>query len=143
MLNLRPSILDQGIVAALEWLSLQFSKTYNVACRFKSNQESVGLTSACCTAMFRICQEALTNVAKHANATQVTIELFATPEAVNLEISDNGAGVTASALKSNERFGIRGMRERAYGLGGWIEVHGSPTSGTTVMLSMPAESDAA
>ncbi len=137
MHNLRPSILDQGIVAALEWLALQFRKNYDTDCSFSTNQQKIALTEARCTAMFRICQEALTNIAKHAKATHVEIELFADTRTVSLEISDNGAGILPADLERSERFGIRGMRERATGLGGWIEIHGSPNQGTTVMLSLP------
>ena len=137
MHNLRPSILDQGIVAALEWMALQFRKNYDTECSFSTNQQKIALTEARCTAMFRICQEALTNIARHAKATQVKIELFADTRTVSLEISDNGTGILPADLERSERFGIRGMRERATGLGGWVEIHGSPSHGTTVMLSLP------
>lgn len=137
MHNLRPSILDQGIVAALEWLSRQFSRNYGIPCRFNVNQDHVALSEERCAAMFRICQEALTNVARHARASRVQVELFCDTDAATLEISDDGQGMPPDQLERTERFGVRGMRERATGLGGWVEVHGAPGKGTTVMLSLP------
>lgn len=137
MRNLRPSILDQGIVAALEWLTREFTATYGIQTSFHANKESIALPEERRNAMFRICQEALTNVAKHAHASEVRVELFADPRSVSVEISDNGTGLLPADLEQIERFGIRGMRERAAGLNGWLELHGAPGTGTTVMLSLP------
>lgn len=137
MRDLRPNVLNLGIVAAVEWLANEFSKRHGIACAFSSNRESISLADTYCTAMFRIGQEALTNIVKHANATAVRIELFEQSSAVTLEIVDDGRGLTEENLAKLNRFGIRGMRERADNLGGWLEVHGSPGSGTSVMVSLP------
>jgi PAS domain S-box-containing protein len=137
MRDLRPSVLNLGIVAAIEWLANEFTKRHNFPCTFSSNRESISLADTHCTAMFRIGQEALTNIVKHAKATSVRIELFEQSSAVTLEITDNGAGLTDENLARMNRFGIRGMRERAENLGGWLEIHGSPDSGTSVMVSLP------
>jgi signal transduction histidine kinase len=135
--NLRPSVLDQGIVAALEWLTREFGKRYSIATRFRSNREQVDLDEARRTAMFRIGQEALTNIAKHAGGSRVTVELFCSNNAVTLEIVDNGSGMRPGALAKDGRFGVRGMRERATSLGGWLELSSIPQQGTAVMLSLP------
>lgn len=137
MRNLRPSILDQGIVAALEWLARDFGARYGAACRFSANRDAIDLDEEQRNALFRICQEALTNIVKHAHAKAVQIELFASDEGVTLEIADDGAGLRPEALERADRFGIRGMRERAAALGGWMEVNGAPGQGTTVMISIP------
>ena len=137
MRDLRPNVLNLGIVAAVEWLANEFTKRHGIACAFSSNRESISLADTYCTAMFRIGQEALTNIVKHAEATAVRIELFEQSGAVTLEIVDNGLGLTEENLAKLNRFGIRGMRERADNLGGWLEVHGSPGSGTSVMVSLP------
>lgn len=137
MRDLRPSVLNLGIVAAVEWLANEFTKRHNFPCVFSSNRESISLADTHCTAMFRIGQESLTNIVKHAKATSVRIELFEQSSAVTLEITDNGAGLTDENMTRMNRFGIRGMRERAENLGGWFEIHGSPDSGTSVMVSLP------
>ncbi|MDH4190574.1 MAG: response regulator [Betaproteobacteria bacterium] len=137
MRNLRPSILDQGIVPALEWLARDFGARYAVACRFAANRDTVDLNEAQRMTLFRVCQEALTNVARHARANSVHIELFASNDNLVLEIADDGVGLAPDAFSKSGHFGIRGMRERAAALDGWIEVEGAPGHGTTVMISLP------
>jgi two-component system sensor histidine kinase UhpB len=137
MRDLRPSVLNLGIVAAVEWLSNEFGKRHSLPCAFTSNSEAISLPDSHCTAMFRIAQEALTNIVKHAHATAIRIELFEQSGSVTLEIVDDGGGIPAENLADMNRFGIRGMRERAANLGGWLEVNSSPQSGTSVMLSLP------
>jgi two-component system, NarL family, sensor histidine kinase UhpB len=139
MRDLRPSVLDLGIVAAVDWLAKDFGKRHDIDCTFTSNRESIDLPDAYRTAMFRICQESLTNIVKHAFATKVDIELFDDGESVTLEILDNGKGMTEDAMSQANRFGIRGMRERACQFGGWLEVSASTGNGTSVMLCLPKE----
>jgi len=135
--DLRPGILNLGIVAAIEWLVTDFGKHHGFACSFTSNRESISLPEPHCTAMFRIAQEILTNIIKHANASAIRVEIFEESDAVTLEIVDDGDGILEEDLSILNRFGIRGMRERAANLGGWIEVHGSTGKGTCVMLYLP------
>ena len=137
MYNLRPSVLDHGIVASLEWLTRNFSRTYSIPCNFRSNQSELPPLAQRDTALFRIAQEALTNVAKHANATAVEVEVFADSATITLEVSDNGRGPDPAALEADNRFGVRGMRERATSLGGWLEIESGPEHGTTVMVALP------
>jgi two-component system, NarL family, sensor histidine kinase UhpB len=137
MRNIRPSILDQGLVAALEWHVADFGRRTGITARFASNREEVELPEESSLALYRVCQEALTNVSKHADARQVEVNLFAGEDAVSLEVSDDGIGLEAGSLPRPGAFGLLGMRERAESLGGWLDVSGAPQRGTTLMLSIP------
>lgn len=135
--SLRPAILDQGLNAALEWQAQEFEKHAGIPCRFKTNDEELALEPSQATGVFRVFQEALTNVAKHAGAKQVDVQMFATEKLVTLEVRDDGVGVRKQDLAKPESFGVRGMQERVLHLGGWIDVSGAPGKGTTLMLSIP------
>jgi PAS domain S-box-containing protein len=137
MHDLRPAILEQGIVAALEWQARDFSSRFGVECLFRSNRETVDLPEELRMALFRICQEALTNAAKHALARRVKIELFASDRDITLEIADDGAGIADQARKKSGSYGLRNMQERAAALGGWLDISSAPGRGTTIMLSLP------
>lgn len=136
---LRPAILDQGLNAALEWQTREFEERSGIECHFKSNEEEVALDAGSATGVFRVFQEALTNVVKHADASKVDVQLFSDTKAVTLEIHDNGKGFLPPELAKTESFGVRGMKERVEQLGGWIEVNGAPGKGTTIMLSIPRD----
>ena len=150
MHNLRPAILEQGLVPALQWLSSRFEKRNGVICRFRSRHDSMVLPSGVPLVAYRFAQEALTNVSKHANATQVTIDLSLTRGVLSLEVVDNGCGLKADDLDKARSFGLRGLRERASTVGGWVEVSGGGSdaragmrsgaggpTGTTLLLSVP------
>ena len=89
------------------------------------------------TALFRILQEALTNIAKHAHATEVEIQLFADAAELTLEIRDNGKGLPDQQPRRPDAFGLRGMAERAQVHGGWVEISSQPGKGTTIMAAVP------
>jgi signal transduction histidine kinase len=110
-----------------------------VPCHFAANRETLTASEAICGALFRFCQEALTNVAKHAQAKAVNIELFADAGSVTLEIADDGVGLAPESESRAGSYGLLGMRERAASLGGWLEVNSTPGRGTSVMLSLPLE----
>ena len=135
--SLRPAILDQGLNAALEWQAQEFEKHSGIPCHFRTNDEDLSLDSGQATGVFRVFQEALTNIAKHAQAGHVDVQMFATDKLVTLEVRDDGVGVRKQDLAKSESFGVRGMQERMHHLGGWIEVSGAPGKGTTLMLSIP------
>lgn len=137
MLNLRPGILDDGLVPALEWLTRSFRERTGIACRFETNRDHLTCPTEVCMVVYRVCQESLTNVAKHARATEVEVQLFLDAGQLSLEVSDDGIGITPDDMKKPTSFGILGMTERARGGGGWIEVSGQPGRGTTVVLSVP------
>ncbi len=88
-------------------------------------------------AIYRICQEALNNVAKHALASGVEVHLFRDADAITLEVSDDGQGFNTALLNESRRFGVLGMRERAQAYGGWVDVNSARGKGTTIMVSIP------
>ena len=135
--DLRPSVLDFGIVAALEWHAKEFEKQAGIPCKFSSNREEIQLDSDHATALFRIFQEALTNVAKHAYASQVTVKLALSKRCVHLEIADNGKGIDATDRTKPKSFGIRGMVERANALGGKLNISPIIAGGSLVSIKIP------
>jgi signal transduction histidine kinase len=136
MHNLRPAILEQGLVAALQWMSSRFERRTGVACHFASNRESLVLPIGVPLVAYRTAQEALTNITKHAAATRVSVDLTEAAGALTLEISDNGRGLGRDDLAKARSFGIRGLHERASTVGGWVDLSSSPR-GTTLILSVP------
>ncbi|MBI5652326.1 MAG: sensor histidine kinase [Chloroflexi bacterium] len=134
--ELRPGVLDHlGLRAALEWQMQEFQERAKIECQFDSNLDELDLDSARATAVFRIMQETLTNVARHANATRVTANLRQENHSLVLEVRDNGKGF--SDAPDTNRFGILGMRERAHVFGGEVAIHGSPGQGTIVTVRIP------
>ncbi len=116
--NLRPNILDLGLVDALAWQVDQFKKQLAIASTFTTNCDDLTVDSDQSMALFRICQEALSNIAKYAQATQVRVELRQLESQLQLTIADNGVGLApADKIKPNS-FGLRGMQERAAAMQG-------------------------
>ncbi len=136
MHNLHPAILDQGLVAALQWMASRFEKRTGVACSFRTSHEAMQLPSGVPLVAYRAAQEALTNITKHANATRVSIDLSLAGGVLSLEISDNGIGLRGADLAKVRSFGIRGLHERASTVGGWVDLSSS-AQGTTLILSVP------
>jgi signal transduction histidine kinase len=134
---LRPSMLDHGVFQAIEWQAHEFEERTGTLCRVACNDEEAALDIEQSTALYRVFQEALTNVAKHAGASRVEAELFVSASTVTLEVRDDGGGLEEGALDKHASFGIRGMMERVRGLGGWLDVSGRPGEGATVMISIP------
>lgn len=147
MHNLRPAILEQGLVAALQWLASRFERRTGVDCTLRISGETIGapgheLPHGVPLAAYRFAQEALTNISKHAQATRVAIDLALTAGVLSLEVSDNGRGVVPADLAKAGSFGIRGLHERAQTVGGWVELSaprlgGRSAGGTTLILSVP------
>lgn len=136
--NLRPSILDDlGIVPAIEWHAEEFQTRMGIKCEFTSNAENIVLDKNCSTVIYRIFQETLTNVARHANATQVKANLRKESEELILKIEDNGKGITKEDMSSPKSFGIIGIKERALFVGGKVEIEGDKGKGTTITVSIP------
>ncbi|HEX4855338.1 MAG TPA: ATP-binding protein [Limnobacter sp.] len=135
--DLRPGILDYGLIPALEWQMKDFQKRTQIEGTFQSNTDELDLDAEQSTALFRILQEALTNIVKHAHATRVDVELFVTEDELSLEIRDNGRGIENTDKLKETSFGLRGMQERVAAFDGWVDVSGALGSGTTVMVSIP------
>jgi signal transduction histidine kinase len=136
MHNLRPAILEQGLVAALHWLTTRFEKRTGVDCVIRLPADAGELPAGVPLVAYRTAQEALTNISKHAQATRVRLDLSLAGGVLSLEISDNGRGLNADDLAKVRSFGIRGLHERAGTVGGWVELS-SDSGGTTMILSVP------
>ncbi len=136
--ELRPVILDEvGLVAAVEWAADEFAARTGTKCQLDLPQDDVVIDPECATALFRIFQETLTNVARHANATEVNVRLAKEDGDLTLEVHDNGQGVSEEQLSAGSSLGILGMRERALLLGGELTITGAPGEGTTVRVRIP------
>jgi PAS domain S-box-containing protein len=136
--ELRPSILDDlGLVEAVEWQLQQFQARSGITCRFKCGAETLEFNSEQSTAIFRILQEALTNVMRHAEATMIDVSLDEEGTDFVLQVRDNGRGLIEDAERGGFSLGLLGMRERAQLIGGRIEIAGIPAEGTTITLRVP------
>ncbi len=135
--ELRPGILDDlGLVAAIEWQLSEFQSRTGIECQLTSNLEESALGADGKTALFRIFQETLTNVARHANATSVVVNLEEGPDDVTLQVQDNGRGITESDIAKSRSFGLLGISERVHLLNGELSVHGVPGQGTTIVVHL-------
>jgi PAS domain S-box-containing protein len=136
--ELRPGILDDlGLVAAVEWAAEEFEARTGTRCEISLPGADLTLDPEHATALFRIFQETLTNVARHANATEVSVRLAKENGDVSLEVRDDGKGISEGQLSAASSLGILGMRERALLLGGELTINGVPGKGTTVRVRMP------
>jgi PAS domain S-box-containing protein len=137
--RLRPAVLDDlGLEAAIEWLATDFSRRTGICCQTEFGGEELAVDPERATAVFRIVQEALTNVTRHADAQCVTVRLSQQPDQLGLEVSDDGVGISEEQLVGPRSLGLIGMRERAAALGGSLAIHARPEGGTTVTLQMAA-----
>jgi two-component system sensor histidine kinase UhpB len=138
--ELRPGLLDDlGLVPALEWLAQEFENQTNVHCGLQFHCEMVDLDPDCSTAIFRISQEALTNVYRHAKATKVAISLKEEEGDLVLKIKDNGKGITADEVFGSTSLGLMGMRERVRPFGGAVNISGKQKKGTTLIVTLPVD----
>jgi PAS domain S-box-containing protein len=139
--ELRPGVLDDlGLMAAIEWAGAEFQNRTGTSCRLDLPENDIVIDQERATALFRILQEALTNVARHSNATRVNIRLAEEERSLVLEVHDNGKGIGKDELSSGRSLGILGMRERALVLGGGIVISGAPDEGTTIEVRIPETS---
>ena len=137
--SLRPLVLDYGVAAAIEWQVKEFRKRMGITCDFVCSREDIALDREFSTALFRIFQETLTNIAKHAGASHVDISLEDDGSAVRLTVTDDGHGIDPGDMHKDGSYGIRGMRERADFLGGTIDISGASGAGTQVRVCLPAK----
>jgi signal transduction histidine kinase len=140
MHNLRPAILEQGLVAALQWMAARFERRTGVTCVLRTPQAALPalhhLPAGVPLVAYRVAQEALTNITKHAQASRVEIDLALAGGVLSLEVSDNGRGLSQDDLAKARSFGIRGLHERARTVDGWVDLSSGP-GGTTLILSVP------
>lgn len=135
--NLRPSALDMGLVAAIEWLCNEFSRHTGIACLLHTQDQNIDLDEARAVVVFRIAQESLTNITRYAQASRVDIALNGCGNALHMQIRDNGQGFDLAAAGLKKSFGLLGMRERALALGGQILITSTPGQGTTISVTIP------
>jgi signal transduction histidine kinase len=136
--RLRPEVLDElGLGPAIEWQAKEFQKRSGVRCKLSLIPGEAAIDRDRSTAAFRIFQELLTNVARHANATRLDVSMRVQDGVLVLEVEDNGKGIDESAMLSPKSLGILGMRERALPFGGDIEIAGARDQGTRVRVSIP------
>ena len=140
--DLRPAILDDfGLLAAIEWQLAEFQRRTGIKCKIAPQSNDVVLDQGRAVALFRIVQEALTNVARHANAMNVDVSLKEGDGRVLLQIKDNGRGVKEEEITSSKSIGIVGMRERARLCGGQMRIKGIPGKGTSVKVNNPLKEE--
>jgi signal transduction histidine kinase len=137
MMNLRPAILDQGLYPAIQWLAESFQRRTGVRTSLVSNNQQLHAGKAVELTAYRTAQEALTNISKYAQCSEVKIDLSDAEEVLTLEISDNGRGISPQNLDNPTAFGIRGLKERAKVVGGWLDLSTREGTGTTIILSVP------
>jgi signal transduction histidine kinase len=136
--ELRPGLLDAaGLLAAIEWQAHQFEKQTGIRCRVRSSVKETLWNQDLNTVFFRIFQETLTNVIRHANATRVEVRLYESGNFLVLEVKDNGRGISEVEIRNTKSIGLIGMRERAALLGGEVRLRGKPGSGTEVSVRVP------
>ena len=136
--DLRPAVLDEfGLIAAMEWQVQEFTKRTGIPCSFQDDSPDLELSPDQSTALFRILQEALTNVVRHAQATNVMVLLQKNAGTLRLEIRDNGKGIKPSEITNARSLGLVGLRERALLLGGQASISGAIPKGTTVVVEIP------
>lgn len=139
--ELRPLMLDDlGLVAAAEWLVEEFSKQTGIQVSLDLQAGDSALGDSLATSIFRILQESLTNVARHAEATRIHISLTYRKERLVLKVQDNGKGMSPGAARKTRSFGLIGIRERAYMLGGEAHISSEPRTGTTIEVAIPVRS---
>jgi len=140
--HLRPAALNFGIVSALEWLVEDFGRRKGLSCQLWINGREPVLEDTHATAVFRIVQASLTNVARHAGASRVDVTLTSTGTALDLYVSDDGCGFDPAAARKGYSYGLLGMSERARLIGGSLRIDSSPETGTVVSIHMPLDGGA-
>jgi len=136
--DLRPAILDDlGLVAAIEWQTQEFERRTGISCILSANVENIEIESEFTIAIFRIFQEALTNITKHAKANTISVDLRKLERKLILHVEDDGVGISPVSNKDKHSLGILGMHERARLIGGKLEVFKGSENGTVVLLTVP------
>lgn len=138
--DLRPSILDDlGLFSAIEWQLEEFEKNTGIKCIFEIEEDEIKINADLAVLIFRIFQEAITNVSRHAKATQINLSLDFTDEYLKLIIKDNGIGITKEDIDNPDSFGLFSIKERAKNGGGIIQIKGIKDVGTEIILEIPIE----
>jgi signal transduction histidine kinase/CHASE1-domain containing sensor protein len=137
--DLRPTVLDLGLNAAVEWQIAQFRARSGIVCELIEHQNDISISDHCATAFFRVLQESLSNILQHARASLVRVELRQQGNMLTMTISDNGVGIRDNSRNKLGSFGLVGIEERVSILGGQCTISGCPNAGTTVTISVPVD----
>jgi PAS domain S-box-containing protein len=140
--DLRPSVLDQlGIWAALEWYASQIEERSGIVCQCTIGDavQAIDIGPERSTMLFRVVQEALTNVVRHSGASSAAVSVISNGRALSVRVQDNGKGINTERLLNRESWGILGMYERTRHFGGELKISGTPGQGTAVVLDLPLE----
>ncbi len=137
--NLRPAVLDLGLNAAIEWQVAEFRRRSGIACDLHMSEQEFAVDDVRATSLFRILQESLTNVIRHAQATRVDIELYQEDKRLVMKIMDNGIGIYPESRKSSNSFGLVGVEERIHALNGEFLITSAPGKGTTLTIYIPLQ----
>jgi signal transduction histidine kinase len=136
--QLRPRLLDTlGVCAAIRHEAARFAERTGIICRVEGPEQLPGLSNEASTATFRIFQEALTNVARHASATEVDVKISSREDTLEMKLVDNGKGIDPEALEAPKSLGLLGMKERASLLGGEVTVARQDGRGTVLQMILP------
>ncbi|HMK25984.1 MAG TPA: PAS domain S-box protein, partial [Chitinophagaceae bacterium] len=136
--ELRPRILDDhGLLEAIEWLGRQFTETTGIPVKCTTPEKDIKVSEQIATCLFRVCQEAFTNITRYAFAKNVSVSIRVIEENIILTIEDNGIGFDTTLIENKKSFGILGMKERVFSLGGKFELLSSPGKGAKITVSLP------
>lgn len=141
--DLRPNVLDLGLNAAVDWQVADFARRTGIECELVEDETEHHLDDHCATAFFRILQESLNNVARHARASKVRIDLHQHADMLTMTIRDNGAGMQPGSRNRSGSFGLVGIEERVNILGGSFSISSGPDTGTTIVVSIPVSGQGA
>jgi signal transduction histidine kinase len=136
---LRPGALDMGLISAAEWLLTGFEERTGIHFRLHAPQEDLGLDDERATAAFRILQEALTNITRYAQASEVDVTVELAEAALVMEVRDDGIGFDPAEVRDRKTFGLLGIRERALMFGGESRIDSEPGSGTILHIRIPLQ----
>lgn len=137
MMNLRPPVLDQGLVAAVQWLARSFEHATGVRTTVRASREAMDIPADIQVVAYRTAQEALTNAGKYAQASRVDIDLSDSEGFLTLEVTDDGIGMAEGTRDKPHSFGLRGLGERARTVQGWLDISSQAGRGTSVIVSIP------
>lgn len=135
--DLRPNVLDLGLNAAVDWQIAEFRRRTGIECELVETQQDIQISDRCATALFRILQESLSNILRHAHASRVQVVLWVERDWIWMSVGDNGIGLHPKGHHKPGSFGLVGIEERINILGGTFEIHSEPGAGTIIRVAVP------
>ena len=139
--DLRPNVLDLGLNAAVDWQISEFRRLTGIKCELVENEHELAISDHCATALFRILQESLSNISRHAHADQVRVELHVEEDNISMRVCDNGIGLVRDGVGKPGSFGLVGIEERIHLLGGTFTISSHGGTGTCISVTVPIAND--